>query len=219
AANAFDIIVIAPVNDFDAAAAIAIAITIAIRAVIAVAVVVGVSVRAVTGGFRGLRIGIRIVRSTLTIGSFFWRVRFDGIAVIGIARLEFLRRLLLDQRFTIRDGELVIVGMNFVEGEKAVAITAIFHKGRLQRGFDPGHLCEIDIAFKLFFRNRLVIKFFKTGTFYYYDACLFLVRRVDQHTRSHTSAPGLQALVMSREGMSQFLRKSSAPPASLSTKV
>src|SRR5690606_12308939 len=102
---------------------------------------------------------------------------------------------------------------------KAVAITAIFHKGRVQRGFDPGHLCEIDIACKLFYRNRLVIKFFKTGTFYYYDGCLFLVRRVDQHSCTHTSMPALQALRMSREGMRQFWRTSSAPPASLSTKV
>ena len=42
-----------------------------------------------------------------------------------------------DQRLTIGDGDLVIIGMNFAEGEKAVAVAAVFDEGGLQRRFDP----------------------------------------------------------------------------------
>ena len=38
----------------------------------------------------------------------------------------------LDQRLTVGDRDLVIVGMNFAEGEEAVAVAAIFDEGGLQ---------------------------------------------------------------------------------------
>ena len=37
-----------------------------------------------------------------------------------------------DQRLTVGDRDLVIVGMDFAEGEEAVAVAAIFDEGRLQ---------------------------------------------------------------------------------------
>ena len=38
----------------------------------------------------------------------------------------------LDQCLTVGDRDLVIVGMDFAEGEEAVAVAAIFDEGRLQ---------------------------------------------------------------------------------------
>ena len=38
----------------------------------------------------------------------------------------------LDQRLTVGDRDLVIVGMDFAEGEEAVAVAAIFDERRLQ---------------------------------------------------------------------------------------
>ncbi len=96
-----------------------------------------------------------------------------------VARLALGGGFLLYQDFPIRDRHLVIVGMDFIEGEKAMAVTAIFHKGRLKGRFDPGYFREINIAFELFSGCRLVIKFFKTGTLYDNDACLLFMRRVD----------------------------------------
>ena len=37
----------------------------------------------------------------------------------------------LDQGLTVGDRDLVIVGMDFAEGEEAVAVAAIFDEGRL----------------------------------------------------------------------------------------
>ena len=51
-----------------------------------------------------------------------------------------------DQRLTVGDGDLVIVGMNFAESEKAVAVATIFDEGGLQRRFDPRDFRQIDVA-------------------------------------------------------------------------
>ena len=57
--------------------------------------------------------------------------------------------LFAQQGFAVGDGDLVVVGMNFAESEETVAVAAIFDKGRLQGGFDPGDLGEVDIASEL----------------------------------------------------------------------
>ena len=51
-----------------------------------------------------------------------------------------------DQRLTVGDRDLIIVGMDFAEGEKAVAVAAVIDERRLKRRFDAGYLGEIDIA-------------------------------------------------------------------------
>src|SRR5262245_18921523 len=63
--------------------------------------------------------------------------------VVGLA----LRALLFgDQRLPVGDRNLVVLGMDFAEGEKAVAVAAVFDEGCLQRRFDPCYLGEIDVA-------------------------------------------------------------------------
>src|SRR5258705_526740 len=55
----------------------------------------------------------------------------------------------LDQRLRVGDRDLVIVGMDFAEGEEAVGVAAIFDEGRLQRRFYARDLGEIDVAAQL----------------------------------------------------------------------
>jgi hypothetical protein len=65
-----------------------------------------------------------------------------GIAVAGAAAVRPAFALLLglamgalfrlDQRLTVGDRDLVIVGMDFAEGEEAMAVAAILDEGRLQ---------------------------------------------------------------------------------------
>jgi len=38
----------------------------------------------------------------------------------------------LDQRLTVGDRDLVVIGVDFAEGQEAVAVSAIFDEGRLQ---------------------------------------------------------------------------------------
>ena len=49
-------------------------------------------------------------------------------------------RLFAHQGFAVGDGDLVVVGMDFVESQEAVTVAAVFDERRLQTRFDPGHL-------------------------------------------------------------------------------
>ena len=50
------------------------------------------------------------------------------------------RGLLGQQRLPVSDRDLVVIGVNLREGEKAVAVAAVVDEGRLQRGLDPRDL-------------------------------------------------------------------------------
>jgi hypothetical protein len=94
-------------------------------------------------------------------------------------------RLLAQQRFAVGDRDLVVVGMDFVEGQEAVAVAAILDKGRLQRRLNARHLGEIDIAPELLSVLALEIKFFNAVPIEHHHARLFGVGGVDQHGLRH----------------------------------
>ena len=68
-------------------------------------------------------------------------------------------RLFLEERLPVGDRDLVIVGVDFREGEEAVAVAAVVDEGGLQRRFDPRDLRQIDVAAQrsscLRIRNRI----------------------------------------------------------------
>src|SRR6185437_14066007 len=51
-----------------------------------------------------------------------------------------------DQCLPVGDRDLVVVGMNFAEGEETMAVAAVFDEGGLERGLYPRDLGEVDIA-------------------------------------------------------------------------
>src|SRR6476660_5308593 len=66
--------------------------------------------------------------------------------LLGLAMGTFIR---FDQGLAIGNRNLIIVGMNFAEGQKAVAVAAVLDEGRLQRRLYAGDLGEIDVAAQL----------------------------------------------------------------------
>ena len=91
----------------------------------------------------------------------------------------------LDQGLTVGDRNLIIVGMDFAEGEKAVAVAAILDEGRLQRRFYARDLGEVDIAAQLFALSGLEIKLFDAIAADHNDPGLFRVGGIDQHFVGH----------------------------------
>jgi hypothetical protein len=85
----------------------------------------------------------------------------------------------LDQRLTVGDGNLIIIGMDFAEGQKTVAVATVFDEGRLQGGFYPRNLGEVDVAAELFALGSLEIKFFDAIAAHHNDPGLFRVGGVD----------------------------------------
>jgi hypothetical protein len=69
--------------------------------------------------------------------------------------------------------------MDFAEGQKAVAVAAIFDEGGLQRWFYACDLGEIDISAQLFALGSLEIKLFDTIAADHNDPGLFRVGGID----------------------------------------
>jgi hypothetical protein len=90
-----------------------------------------------------------------------------------------------DQCLTVGDGNLVIVWMNFAEGEKTVTVAAIFDEGRLQRRFDPRDLGQIDIAAQLFALRSLEVKLFDAIAADHDNPGLLRVGGIDKHLVGH----------------------------------
>jgi len=91
----------------------------------------------------------------------------------------------LDQRLTVGNRDLVVVGMDFAEGQETVAVAAILDERRLQRRFYARDLGEIDIAAKLLALGGLEIKLFDAVAADHNDPGLFRVGGVDQHLVGH----------------------------------
>ena len=96
----------------------------------------------------------------------------------------------LDQRQTVGDRDLVVIGVDFAEGEEAVAVAAIFDEGGLQRGLYAGDLGEVDVAAKLLALRGLEIKFLDAIAADHDDPGLFRMGGIDQHFVGHLGAHG-----------------------------
>ena len=66
--------------------------------------------------------------------------------------------LFCQQLFAILLRDLVIIRMNFAEGEETVTVAAEVDESCLQRWFDPGYLGEVNVAFDLLVFSRFKIK-------------------------------------------------------------
>ncbi len=93
----------------------------------------------------------------------------------------------LQQRLTVGEGDLVVVGMDFGEGQESVAIAAVVDEGRLERRLHSRYLCQVDVAADLFLVFRFEVEFFYAVPANDNDARLFRVRRIDKHFLCHLS--------------------------------
>ena len=96
--------------------------------------------------------------------------------VLGFLAQESLAVLLRD---------LIIVGVDFREGQEAMAVAAIIDESGLQRRLDARHLGKIDISFELLALGRLEVEFLNTVPLYDRHAGFFPVASVDKHAGCH----------------------------------
>ncbi|WP_431017400.1 hypothetical protein [Bradyrhizobium pachyrhizi] len=93
-----------------------------------------------------------------------------------------------NQRLTVGDRDLVIVGMDFAEGQEAVPVAAILDEGGLQRRLYARNLGEINVAAQLLALGGLEIKLFDAIATDHDDPGLFRVGGIDQHLVGHFGA-------------------------------
>lgn len=113
-------------------------------------------------------------------------------ATAGVTRGEtalflfFLPRDFRHEPFAVGDGDLVVVGMNFAEGEEAVPVPAVVDKGRLEGWLNPDHFGQVDIAFDLLLGGCFYIEFFKTRSVQYHNPGFLRVSGFDKHSLDHS---------------------------------
>ena len=108
------------------------------------------------------------------------------VAVIVLVVLGFgLFGFGAQQRLTVGDRDLVVVGMDFTEGEETVTVPAVFDEGSLKGRFDAGYASEIDVSFELLLVLRFKIKFFDAVTANDDNPCFLRVGGVYKHFVGH----------------------------------
>ncbi len=107
-------------------------------------------------------------------------------AMIGFGvGLALLARFFRQQRLPVGDGNLIIVGVDFREGQEAVSVAAVIDERRLQGRLDPRDFGEIDVTAKLPAVGALEVEFLDAVATQHHDPGFFGVGRVDQHFVGH----------------------------------
>ncbi|ODR97069.1 hypothetical protein AUC69_13230 [Methyloceanibacter superfactus] len=80
-----------------------------------------------------------------------------------------LRGFLLEQRLAVGDRNLVIVGVDFSEGQEAVAIAAVVDESRLERRLYARDFGKVNIASELLLIRGFVVKLLDAIALYHDD--------------------------------------------------
>ncbi len=96
-------------------------------------------------------------------------------------KLGFGGRFLVDQGLPVGDGDLIVIGVNFVEGQEAVAIAAVINECSLERWLHACDFGEIDIATKQLARSTLEVEFFYPAVALHHHPGFLGMCGVDEH--------------------------------------
>ena len=97
-------------------------------------------------------------------------------ALVGrLVVVAMLLGLILQQRAAIRDRDLIIVRVDFGEGEESVTVAAVIDERRLERRFDAGDFREINIAAKRLLTYGFEVEFIDSIAFEHDHPGLFRV--------------------------------------------
>ena len=98
-----------------------------------------------------------------------------------------------EQCIAIRLGNLVVVRVNFAEGEETVPVASEIDECRLKRGLYARYLGEVDVALDLLLVGRFEIELFNAVALEYRHPRLFRVARIHKHARCHLIVSRRQA--------------------------
>jgi hypothetical protein len=108
-----------------------------------------------------------------------------GTAVRFLFCLAVLAFLFVEQRLPVGDRNLVVVRVDFREGEEAVPVAAVFDERGLERGLYAGDFGEVDVAAKLAAIGGLKVKLFDPIAAHDHHPGFLRVGAVDKHLVGH----------------------------------
>ncbi len=137
-------------------------------------------------GFTAFIIGgvfrlVRVIVACIVVDVVFI-VDVDCIAIFIIVVFDLgsgLFGCFLQQGFAVFRGQLVIVGVDFAEGQETVAIAAILNECRLKRRLYTRYFCEVDVSAELFVASCFKVKVVDLTIVDDRNTGLFRVRGVD----------------------------------------
>ncbi len=88
---------------------------------------------------------------------------------------------LVEECLPVGHRDLVIIRVDFVEGEEAVAVAAVVDERRLQRRLNARHLGEIDVAPQEFAGSRFVVELLYTAAAEHHNPGFLGVGGIDKH--------------------------------------
>ena len=94
-------------------------------------------------------------------------------------------RPLFQQGGAILDRDLIIIGVDVAKGHEPMAISTKFHKRRLQRGFNPHDLGEVDVSFKLFSRRGFNVERIQLRSVHHNHSGFFGLGGIDKQPFYH----------------------------------
>ena len=109
------------------------------------------------------------------------------IVMLVITGVLFLFRL--EQCHAVGERDLVIIRMDFREGQEAMAVAAILNEGCLQRRLYARHFGQVDVALQLAAGGAFEVEFLDAVTLEDDHAGLFGVAGIDEHFAAHVSVP------------------------------
>ena len=153
------------------------------------------------GGLIGIRLGVRlgfgqidhIHRGNLARGHFvagrgafglragLWPPARTRPAVFFLFLRAVIGALFLDQRLTVGDRDLIVIGVNLGKGQEPVAIATVIDKGRLQGRLHAGDLGQIDVSCKLALVQGFKVEFFNLVSVDHNHAGFFRMCGIDEH--------------------------------------
>ena len=178
--------------------------------VIGVVVTMAVSMAVVTliaparfgfGGLIGIRLGAglgfgqidHIHRGNLARGHFvagrgafglragLWPPARTRPAVFFLFLRAVVSALFFDQRLTVGDRDLIVIGVNLGKGQEPVAIATVVHEGRLQGRLHAGDLGQVDVSCKLTLVQGFKVEFFNLVSVDHNHAGFFRMCGIDEH--------------------------------------
>src|SRR5215468_4381281 len=100
--------------------------------------------------FGGKRLALHHVEVAMAFSGAMPMTAAASGAVFGVSISRPLIALFLcDQRLAVGDRDLIVIGMNFRERQKAMTVAAVVDEGRLQRRLNARDLGEVDVTAKL----------------------------------------------------------------------
>ena len=94
-------------------------------------------------------------------------------------------RFLLEQRLPVRDGNLIVIRVDFGKREETMPVSAVIDEGGLKRRLHASHFRQVNVTSERFLACGFEIELVDSATSQHHNPGLFRVGRIYNHLVGH----------------------------------